>query len=98
MFNFFWVLGIVPGTNFQLTFNEIMLGIFALLAAYYIYHHQQESKEQVIKIVQYSELHGFSFPVTGALEGPIGRKAAAPLANIFAPRLNQVVRLVRRAV
>lgn len=97
MFNFFWVLGLVPGTNFYLTFNEIMSGVLAMAAAYYVYHHQQESKQKVEQVIQYSQLHGFSFPLTVAQEAQTVRRAAAPLANTFAPHLNRVVRLVRRA-
>lgn len=33
MFNFFWVLGIVPGTDFQLTFNEILLAYIIIALA-----------------------------------------------------------------
>lgn len=99
MFNFFLVLGLVPGTNFQITFNELVFGMFVLTVAYYVYHHQQQSKEKAVKVIQYSRLHSFSYPVSAQLapELQIARKVAALLANTFSLRLNQVVRLVRRA-
>lgn len=97
MFNFFLVLGLIPGTNFYLTFDEIMFGVFAMGVAYYVYHHQQESKQKVDQFIEYSQLHGFSFPVTAVLEEPIVRKVVVPLAGTAALGLNRVVRLGRRA-
>ena len=104
MLNFFLVLGLVPGTNFQITFNEVVFAVIAMLAAYYIsparqiYRRHQNSKVVAMPIVQYSNLHSFSYPAKLAPEEQIDRKVVAPLIGTFVLRLNQAVRLARRAV
>jgi len=99
MFNFFLVLGLIPGTNFQITFNEWLIGVLALAIVLYARSYSQQTKQPIIKISQYdTQIHGFSFPISLEPEAQIARRAVAPLANTFVPRLSQVVRLARRAV
>lgn len=100
MLNFFLVLGLVPGTNLVLTFNEIMLAIFLLAAFIYLRAGHQPRIFIKQEVVQLSRLHSFSFPIPNqpAPAVSIPRKAAALQVNIFAQRLAQAARRFRLSV
>lgn len=99
MLNFFLVLGMIPGTDLVLTFDEILLAIFILAA--FLYLRTGRRPKIIIKqeVVQLSRLHGFSFPIPITLPAEsTGRKAVIPQVNIFVQRLTQVVRRFRLSV
>ena len=98
MLNFFLVLGLIPGTNIQITFNEILI-VFLLFVAG-LYHYARKDRRVYIRqeVVQLSRLHSFSFPIpTTRQEEETDRKAEAPLKDIVSQYLSRVAQLIRRA-
>lgn len=97
MLNFFLVLGLIPGTDIQLTFNEILL-IFAGLAGG-LWLRARRGQRVVIKqeVIQLSRLHSFSYPIQlSRLEESIGHTAAALPKDIVFRYLSRVARRVHR--
>lgn len=95
MLDFFLVLGQIPGTNFQITFNEI---IFSLLIMWVIYHvvrailAHSKPKRQVIQL---SSLHSFSYPITAKPATPTHRIIEVLLASIHLAREARLQRAAR---
>lgn len=96
MLNFFLVLGLIPGTNIQLTFNEIVF-IFALLVGG-LWLHMKRRPLIIIKqeVIQLSRLHSFSFPITNQQAESTGHKAGVLPVSISSLRSSSVARLIRR--
>ncbi len=100
MLDFFLVLGIVPGTSFVLTFNEILLVFSLIVAALWLYGSRRPKISIKQEMVQLSRLHSFSYPIPTKFsqpEEPTAHKVEVPLVNIVLPHLSRVVRLIRRA-
>ncbi len=100
MLDFFLVLGIVPGTSFVLTFNEILLVFSLVVTALWLYAGRRPKISIKQEVAQLSRLHSFSYPIPAKFsqpEEPTAHKAEVPLANIVLPHLSRVVRLIRRA-
>lgn len=96
MLNFFLVLGLIPGTNIQLTFNEIVL-IFVLSVGG-LWLHVKRRPRVIIKqeVIQLSRLHSFSFPIANQQVELTGRKAGVLPISISFLRSSSVARLIRR--
>ncbi len=60
MLYFLLVLGQIPGTHFQLTFNELIALVAALAVGLYSYYdHYAEHKPKTYDVIR---LHSFSYP------------------------------------
>lgn len=99
MLNFFLVLGLVPGTNFQLTFGEIIfLGLALALFTWRFFARHGHVADATQPVIQLSRLHSFSYPIASqpVQAVPIHRKVAALLIDTFVQHLGQAVRRFRQ--
>ncbi|HEU5004486.1 MAG TPA: hypothetical protein VFT49_00135 [Candidatus Saccharimonadales bacterium] len=80
MLNFFLVLGLIPGTNFQITFNEIVLSVLVLVFSYVAVSSRRPKIIIKQEFVQLSRLHSFSFPIATNLP-------ADPAPRVNRPKL-----------
>jgi hypothetical protein len=89
MLDFFLVLGQIPGTNIQITFDEILFAV--LLAGIYLYVRIESRPDRPrVETIQLSQLHGFSYPIGFKPAVRLTRrKAAVLLVNTFFHRLSQ---------
>lgn len=96
MLNFFLVLGLIPGTNIQLTFNEIVLAFVLMIGGLWL--HMKRRPHAIIKqeVIQLSRLHSFSFPIANQQEESTDRKAGVLPVSISSLRSSSVARLIRR--
>ena len=99
MLDFFLVLGQIPGTNFDLTFNEIFLGVliftgvFAWKSGLIILPSRPVERE----VIQLSSLHSFSYPAIQPVQST-DHKSLDLLVNAWRSRLSQALRLARQFV
>lgn len=97
MLNFFLVLGLVPGTNIQLTFSEILLVFVLYIAGVWLYFNRSQRVVVKQEVVQLSRLHSFSYPIhVMTSEESTGHKAEVLLKDIVSQYLDRVAQLVRR--
>lgn len=98
MLNFFLVLGLIPGTNIQLTFNEILLVTILLVVSFRLYGRRPKISIKQ-EIVQLSRLHSFSYPIPASppVKSTVRKVEVLPI-NIVALHLGRVARLIRQVV
>ena len=95
MLDFFLVLGQIPGTNFQITFNEIMIALLFMFVCYYYIKAYRRSRQPQLPIIQLSSLHSFSYPISLKPVTPTRRIAEALQASMKLLRAARFARVGR---
>lgn len=97
MFNFFVVLGQVPGTNLQITFNEMLI-VYGLIACGTIIYALRTPKlsapKRLSRVYQLSQFPDYKNTYIIPVQPATRPKAAALPANTYFSWLNQHWRIV----